>query len=68
MCEEKDAYFTRLFHYEGEGDRLRQWTFQEERISSPAWSPCGRYIAFLSDRTGVTQIYRMSRSGESLKG
>ena len=63
MCEEKDTYFTQLFHYEGDGDQLRQWTFQEERISSPAWSPCGRYIAFLSDRTGVSQIYRMARGG-----
>jgi dipeptidyl aminopeptidase/acylaminoacyl peptidase len=40
-----------------------QWTFGEEKVSSPRWSPDGSRIAFLSNRTGSTQLYVMNRNG-----
>jgi TolB protein len=34
---------------------------------SPAFSPNGRHIAFVSDRTGTAQIYTMHRDGTGLR-
>jgi Tol biopolymer transport system component len=33
----------------------------------PAWSPDGRHIAFVSDRTGSRDIYVMDRNGRALR-
>ena len=34
---------------------------------SPAFSPTGRHIAFMSTRTGTSQIFTMNRSGKGLR-
>ena len=33
---------------------------------SPAWSPDGTQIAFVSERNGVAQVYRINATGQSL--
>jgi TolB protein len=35
--------------------------------TSPAWSPDGRWIAFLSDRTGKAEVFLMDASGGDLR-
>jgi dipeptidyl aminopeptidase/acylaminoacyl peptidase len=42
-----------------EGKRVRELTAGNWRDSSPAWSPDGRKIAFLSDRDGTSQLHVM---------
>ena len=42
-----------------EGKRIRELTHGNWRDSSPVWSPCGKKIAFLSDRDGTNQIHVM---------
>jgi len=42
-----------------DGKRVRELTHGNWRDSSPVWSPCGKKIAFLSDRDGTTQIHVM---------
>jgi dipeptidyl aminopeptidase/acylaminoacyl peptidase len=42
-----------------EGTRVRELTHGNWRDFSPAWSPDGKKIAFLSDRDETTQIYVM---------
>jgi len=42
---------------------VRQLTFSAKSDGSPRWSPDGRAIAFLSDRDGATQLYRLPMSG-----
>jgi dipeptidyl aminopeptidase/acylaminoacyl peptidase len=47
---------------------LRQLTFSAKNDSSPKWAPDGQSLAFLSDRDGADQIYRLSmRGGEAEK-
>src|SRR6476661_4809267 len=43
--------------------RVRQLTFSAKSDGSPRWAPDGRSIAFLSDRDGASQLYRLPMSG-----
>ncbi|MGE5358437.1 MAG: S9 family peptidase [Bacteroidales bacterium] len=55
----KDQNSSNLWIIDVKGERLRQLTDGAWRDSSPAWSPDGKRIAFLSDRSGSTQIHVM---------
>ena len=47
---------------------LRQLTFSGKNDASPRWAPDGESIAFLSDRDGPAQLYRLPmRGGEAEK-
>lgn len=62
--EEKHSYISNLFIKDmKELTPATQWTFGQNRNHSPRWSPKGDQIAFLSNRTGNTQIYVMSEKG-----
>ena len=45
----------------------RQLTFDGNKDRFPAWSPNGKWIAFVSERTGSANIYRMDANGENVK-
>ena len=42
----------------------RQITFGEGTNESPAWSPNGRHLAFMSTRAGRSQVFTVDRDGE----
>ncbi len=46
-----------------EGDAPRRLTTHEANDTSPAWSPDGRYILFLSSRGGSSQVWRLPVDG-----
>jgi TolB protein len=46
---------------------VRQLTFSEGTNESPAFAPNGRHIAFMSTRSGKSQIFTISRTGKDLK-
>ena len=45
----------------------RQLTFDGDKNEWPVWSPNGKWIAFISDRAGDKDIYRMDIDGENVK-
>jgi TolB protein len=45
----------------------RQITFGEGSNESPAWSPNGRHLAFVSTRAGRSQIFTVDRDGRNLR-
>jgi dipeptidyl aminopeptidase/acylaminoacyl peptidase len=47
----------------GAGGETRQLTSAAKSSLQPAWSPDGRWIAFVSDRNGRRQLYRLNIGG-----
>jgi TolB protein len=47
--------------------QIRQITFGEGSNESPAFAPNGRHLAFMSTRSGKSQIYTIGRDGKGLK-
>ena len=45
----------------------RQITFGEGTNESPAWSPNGRHLSFMSTRAGRSQIFTVDRDGRNLR-
>ncbi len=45
----------------------RQITFGEGSNESPAWSPNGRHLAFMSTRAGRSQVFTVDRDGRNLR-
>jgi hypothetical protein len=46
-----------------DGSSVRRLTYNDANDVSPAWSPAGRKIAFISNRDGSRQIYVMNADG-----
>ncbi len=55
----KDQNASNVWVVDAKGERLRQLTDGPWRDSAPVWSPDGKRIAFLSDRSGSTQLHVM---------
>jgi dipeptidyl aminopeptidase/acylaminoacyl peptidase len=60
---EENAYETEIFLARTDGGPPIQLTRGRKSSTSPAWSPDGRWIAFVSDRTDKRQLYLMSPDG-----
>lgn len=58
---DENAYETEI--WVGDGTRARQITQARKSSQQPAWSPDSRWLAFLSDRDGKRQLYRIAIEG-----
>jgi TolB protein len=47
--------------------QTRQLTFGEGTNESPSYAPNGRHLAFMSTRSGKSQIFTIARDGKNLK-
>jgi dipeptidyl aminopeptidase/acylaminoacyl peptidase len=61
-----NAYETEIWLGDAATGQSRQITNARRSSMNPAWSPDGQWIAFVSDRDGKRQLYRISlRGGEA---
>ncbi|HVC34310.1 MAG TPA: hypothetical protein VNL16_12435 [Chloroflexota bacterium] len=63
MTDEKSEFVSHLYLATADSGEPMQLTFGEHSNSSPRWSPDGRYIAFLSKRSGKANVYVMRSGG-----
>lgn len=60
---EKSEWLSQIHLAQADGSGSRQLTQGEKSATAPAWSPDGRWIGFLSARSGKTNVWRISPSG-----
>lgn len=63
LTDEKSEFLTHLFRSASEGGEPLQLTYGDSSDSNPAWSPDGRYLAFLSKRSGKRNIWVLRVDG-----
>ncbi len=56
-----------IYRVREDGSALRRLTKDNSIDIAPSWSPDGRQIAFVSDRTGAPQIYLMDADGGKVR-
>ncbi len=52
-----------IWIYDIESKRLFQFTWSPKSDTNPKWSPDGKYLAFLSSRSGESQVYLIRVDG-----
>ncbi len=52
-----------IYVMNADGSRQRRMTFNDAADFSPSWSPDGRFIYFLSTRSGESQVWRIPVDG-----
>src|SRR5439155_122698 len=60
---DENAYDTQIWLADARTGQTRQLTASKKSSSSPAWSPDGSKLAFISDRTDKRQIYVINPLG-----
>ncbi len=65
--KESNGYHVNVWLYDAESGETTQFTHSKAQDTAPAWSPCGKHIAFVSDRSGDKQIWVMPSTGGEAK-
>ncbi len=63
VSDDKKKYYSCIYVYDLESGENRQYTFGEINDRGLAWSPNGKYLAFVSTRDKKTAIYVMPSTG-----
>lgn len=61
---DKDEYYSQIkVIQQNEKTKAHQWTFGHSKNHSPRWSPNGKKLVFVSNRSGKNQLYLMGVNG-----
>lgn len=63
MEGEKSEYLSHIWLVSADGRTNVQYTRGEKACSNPSFSPCGKYLAFMSSRSEKNQVWVMRVSG-----
>lgn len=63
MEGEKSEWLSQIHLANADGSDSRQLTRSEKSATSPRWSPDGKWIGFLSSRSGSSNVWRISLAG-----
>lgn len=63
MDGEKSEWLSQIHVANADGSDSRQLTRAEKSSTNPRWSPDGKWIGFLSSRTGSASVWRISLAG-----
>ncbi|MBC7819645.1 MAG: S9 family peptidase [Planctomycetaceae bacterium] len=66
MTEDRSEFVSQIWMASGDsrvGGKPTQLTFAAKSSTNPNWSPDGRFLAFTSDRSGKSNLYRLSTFG-----
>src|SRR6185503_10719425 len=63
MTEDRSEFVSQIWIADADGSDPTQMTFATKSSTNPMWSPDGKWIAFTSERSGKSNLYRMRVSG-----
>ena len=65
MTEDRSEFVSQIWMASGDsrGGNPKQMTFAVKSSTNPIWSPDGRFLAFTSDRSGKSNLFRMTYHG-----
>jgi hypothetical protein len=65
--ESYDYHTTDIYLVKSDGTGLRRLTNDELNEKSPQWTPDGKHLLFVSDKSGISNIYYMNTETEEVK-
>jgi len=63
MTEDKSESLTQIWMAAADGTGAFPFTFGDKSSTNPQWSPCGKWIAFASSRSGKNNIWLIRADG-----
>jgi dipeptidyl aminopeptidase/acylaminoacyl peptidase len=63
LSKDKNDYISNLYHINLQTRSRVQWTFGEDKVFLPKWSPDGSKLVFVSNRSGKNQLFLLNRDG-----
>ncbi|MBM3971486.1 MAG: S9 family peptidase [Planctomycetes bacterium] len=63
MTEDRSEFVSQIWISNSDGSNATQMTFAAKSSTNPMWSPDGKWIAFTSERSGKSNLFRLRVAG-----